>query len=54
MARPGRLVLPTGTLLDTLAAWVTRAPTGYLVRELEAALHVPVKDPLRTLVERVG
>lgn len=41
-----------GTLLDTLVAWVTPAPAGYFVRELEAALHVPVKDPLRTLVER--
>ena len=41
-----------GTLLDTLVAWVTPAPAGYLVSELEAALHVPVKDPLRTLVER--
>lgn len=42
-----------GTLLDTLAAWVTAAPAGYLVSELAGLLHVPVKDPLRTLVERV-
>lgn len=41
-----------GTLLDTLVAWVTGAPAGYWVSELEALLHVPVKDPLRTLVER--
>jgi hypothetical protein len=41
-----------GTLLDTLVAWVTPAPAGYFISELEAALHVPVKDPLRTLVER--
>lgn len=41
-----------GTLLDTLVAWVTTAPAGYLVSELEGRLHVPVKDPLRTLVER--
>jgi hypothetical protein len=41
-----------GTLLDTLVAWVTVAPAGYFASELEALLHVPVKDPLRTLVER--
>lgn len=41
-----------GTLLDTLAAWVSEAPAGYFANELEALLHVPVKDPLRTLVER--
>jgi hypothetical protein len=41
-----------GTLLDTLVAWVTEAPAGYFASELEAFLRVPVKDPLRTLVER--
>ena len=41
-----------GTLLDTLVAWVTEAPAGYFASELEALLHVPVKDSLRTLVER--
>lgn len=41
-----------GTLLDTLVAWVNQAPAGYWASELEGLLHVPVKDPLRTLVER--
>ena len=41
-----------GTLLDSLVVWVTGAPVGYWVSELEVLLHVPVKDPLRTLVER--
>jgi len=41
-----------GTLLDTAALWVQEAPAGYFARELKALLHVPVKDPLRTLVER--
>jgi hypothetical protein len=41
-----------GTLLDTLVAWVSEAPAGYFAGELEALVHVPVKDPLRTLVER--
>jgi hypothetical protein len=41
-----------GTLLDTLVAWVGEAPAGYFASELAALLHVPVKDPLRTLVER--
>ncbi len=31
-----------GTLLDTLVAWVTEAPAGYRVSELEALLHVPM------------
>ena len=39
-----------GTLLDTAAARVDAAPAGYWVGELEALLHVPVKDPLRQLV----
>jgi hypothetical protein len=41
-----------GTLLETLVAWVLEAEAGYFASELEALLHVPVKDPLRTLVER--
>jgi len=41
-----------GTLVDTVAAWVQRSPAGYLAAELDELLHVPVKDPLRTLVER--
>ena len=40
-----------GTLLDTAAALVEAAPAGYLVNELEGVLHVPVKDPLRQLVQ---
>jgi len=40
-----------GTLLDTAAALVDAAPAGYWVGELEALLHVPVKDPLRQLVQ---
>jgi len=40
-----------GTLLDTAAALVDAAPTGYLVDELEDVVHVPVKDPLRQLVQ---
>jgi len=41
-----------GTLLDTRVAWVSEAPAGHFAGELEALVHVPVKDPLRTLVER--
>lgn len=40
-----------GTLLDTAAAWVEAAPAGYWVSELEGLLQVPVKDPLRQLVQ---
>jgi len=40
-----------GTLLDTAAALVDAAPAGYWVGELEALLHVAVKDPLRQLVQ---
>ena len=43
-----------GTLLDTLVAWVSEAPAGYFASELEGLLHVPVKDALRTLVQRAG
>jgi hypothetical protein len=38
-----------GTLLDTAAALVQEASAGYLAAELEAAVHVPVKDALRQL-----
>lgn len=41
-----------GTLLDTARELVTRAPAGYFTDELEAVVHVPVKDALRQLVER--
>lgn len=38
-----------GTLLRTVQAAVLEAPAGYLARELEARLHVPVKDALLQL-----
>ena len=41
-----------GTLLDTAAALVTRAPAGYFTDELEAVVHVATKDALRQLVQR--
>jgi len=40
-----------GTLRDTVVALVGAAPAGYLVDELESVLHVPLKDPLRQLVQ---
>ena len=40
-----------GTLLDTAAALVEAAPAGYRVSELQALLHVPLKDSLRPLVQ---
>jgi len=40
-----------GTLLDTAAVLVQQAPAGYWVAELEAVLHIPVKDALRQLVQ---
>ena len=40
-----------GTLLDTAAALVREGHAGYHAAELEAALHVPVKDPLRQLTQ---
>jgi hypothetical protein len=40
-----------GTLLDTAVALIDAAPGGYMVGELEAVLHVAVKDPLRQLVQ---
>jgi hypothetical protein len=39
-----------GTLLESTLALVNEAPAGYLAAELQAVLHVPVKDPLRQLV----
>jgi hypothetical protein len=41
-----------GTLLDTAEAWVRASPAGYFADELEARLHVPVKDALRQLVHQ--
>ena len=40
-----------GTLLDTAATLVEKAPAGYLVGELERVLQVPVKDALRQLAQ---
>lgn len=40
-----------GTLLETAAVLVDNAPAGYFADELEAAVHVPVKDPLRQLAQ---
>jgi hypothetical protein len=40
-----------GTLLETAAVLVESSPAGYLVSELEALVQVPVKDPLRQLVQ---
>jgi hypothetical protein len=39
-----------GTLLDTTVELVSRAPAGYFADELEAVVHVTVKDALRHLV----
>ena len=41
-----------GTLLDTAATLVTQAQAGYGIEELEAVVHVPVKDALRQLTEQ--
>lgn len=41
-----------GTLLDTAEAFVRAAPAGYFPDELEAVLHVSVKDALRQLVQQ--
>jgi len=41
-----------GTLLETAGELATRAPAGYFTAELEALVHVPVKDALRQLVAR--
>ena len=40
-----------GTLLNTAEALVTQSPAGYQVPELEAVVHVAVKDALRQLVQ---
>jgi hypothetical protein len=41
-----------GTLVDTAAACVHRAPSGYFVAELDQALHVSVQDALLQLVHQ--
>ena len=41
-----------GTLLNTAAELVTRAPAGYFTDELEAVVQVAAKDALRQLVQR--
>jgi hypothetical protein len=41
-----------GTLLNTAEAFVNQAPAGYFAGELEALLHVPVKEPLLHLVRQ--
>ena len=40
-----------GTLLDTAEAFVHQAPVGTHATELEANLHIPVKDVLRQLTQ---
>jgi hypothetical protein len=40
-----------GTLLNTAEVLVTQSPAGYQVPELEAVVHVAVKDALRQLVQ---
>lgn len=40
-----------GTLLNTAEALVTQSTAGYLVPELEAVVHVAVKDALRQLAQ---
>ena len=41
-----------GTLMATVEAFVTKAPAGYFASELDAVLHVPVKEPLLQLVRQ--
>ncbi|MCP5119682.1 MAG: hypothetical protein GY953_53465 [bacterium] len=41
-----------GTLRATAEAFVTQAPAGYFVSELDDILHVPVKEPLLQLVRQ--
>ena len=41
-----------GTLLNTAAALVSKAPAGYFIDELDAVVHVATKDALRQLVQR--
>ena len=45
-----------GTLVATAEVCVTRSPAGYFSAELEAMLHVPVKEPLLQLAgqERIA
>jgi hypothetical protein len=40
-----------GTLLETAAVLVANTPAGCFADELEAMVHVPVKDPLRQLAK---
>jgi len=42
----------SGTLLDSIQAFVDAAAAGYFADELEALLHVAVKDALRQLVRQ--
>ncbi len=39
-----------GSLIDTVEQFVTRSDRGFLASELEAELHIEVKQPLRKLV----
>ena len=41
-----------GTLLNTAESFVNRSPAGYFAGELEAVLHVSVKEPLLHLVRQ--
>lgn len=41
-----------GTLIATAEVFVTQAPAGYFASELEAILHVPVKEPLLQLIRQ--
>ena len=41
-----------GTLLNTAATLVTKAPAGYFTDELEAVVHVAAKDALRQLAQQ--
>jgi hypothetical protein len=41
-----------GTLLNTAEAFVNQSPAGFFAAELEALLHVPVKEPLLHLVRQ--
>ena len=43
-----------GTLVATAEICVTQASAGYFASELEDILHVPVKEPLLRLVNRIG
>ena len=40
-----------GSLLETATALVEASPAGYFVGELESILQLPLKDPLRQLVQ---